>query len=59
MVGILVLLLLASCQCSAVPGSAVRASRPVQSYPAPPANPIQGQDPGTSPEPGHAVGRHL
>ncbi|KAF3839169.1 hypothetical protein F7725_017886 [Dissostichus mawsoni] len=35
-----------ACQCSAVPGSAVRAGRPVQSHPAPPADPIQRQDPG-------------
>lgn len=50
---------LAACQCSAVPGSAVRAGGPVQSHPAPPADSIQRQNPGTPAEPGHAAGRHL
>lgn len=50
---------LAACQCSAVPGSAVRAGGPVQSHPAPPADSIQRQNPGTPAEPGHTAGRHL
>ncbi len=50
---------LAACQCSAVPGSAVRAGCPVQSHPAPPADSIQRQNPGAPAEPGHAAGRHL
>lgn len=59
MFGILFWFILAACQCSAVSGSAVRASCPVQSYPEATADPIQRQDPGTSPEPGQTAGRHL
>jgi len=53
------LCVLATCQCSTISGSAVRASSPVQSHPAPSADPIQRQNPSTSAEPGHTPGCHL